>query len=70
MLLIFMPELSDLHIFFSNRWIGSNNNPKNNDGMGRDGTDRHNMVILRSRDFPKGTQGKYEKWTAYRTLIR
>jgi len=40
------------------QWTGSNRNPGNNDGEGRAGTDRSNMVLLRPQAFPEGTLGK------------
>jgi hypothetical protein len=36
------------------QWTGSNTNPNNNDGQGRAGTDRSNMVILRPPNYPEG----------------
>lgn len=33
-------------IFLSLRWTGSDNNPRNNAGQGRAGTDRSNIVLL------------------------
>ena len=36
------------------RWTGSNTNPNNNDGQGRDGTDRSNVVMLRPPNYPEG----------------
>lgn len=39
----------------SARWTGSNTNPNNNDGQGRAGTDRSNMVQLHEQNFPEGT---------------
>jgi len=36
-----------LHI----QWTGSNTNPNNNAGQGKEGTDRHNMVPLRPRTY-------------------
>lgn len=40
-----------------NRWTGSNTNPNNNDGQGRAGTDRSNIVPLRDQVYPEGTPG-------------
>ena len=42
-------------IFF--RWTGSNSNPNNNDGQGRAGTDRSNVVMLTNQQYPEGTPG-------------
>jgi hypothetical protein len=39
-----------LHI----QWTGSNTNPNNNDGQGRAGTDRSNIVLLRPPNYPEG----------------
>jgi len=36
------------------QWTGSNRNPQNNDGEGRAGTDRSNMVILKPPQFAEG----------------
>ena len=43
------PLLLPLH-----RWTGSNTNPNNNDGQGRAGTDRSNVVMLRPPNYPEG----------------
>ena len=40
--------------FSLSRWTGSNTNPNNNDGQGRAGTDRSNMVLLRPPNYPEG----------------
>lgn len=44
--------------FVSSRWTGSNTNPNNNDGQGRAGTDRHNIVLLKEQNFPEGRVSK------------
>lgn len=44
-------------IHYSLRWTGSNTNPNNNDGQGKAGTDRSNMVLLRSPNYNEGTPG-------------
>lgn len=36
------------------RWTGSNTNPNNNDGQGRAGTDRSNIVLLGMMNFDEG----------------
>jgi len=36
------------------QWTGSNTNPGNNDGQGRHGTDRSNVVLLRKQVYPEG----------------
>lgn len=33
------------------RWTGSNTNPNNNDGQGKAGTDRSNMLLLNSDEW-------------------
>jgi hypothetical protein len=39
------------------QWTGSNTNPNNNDGQGRAGTDRSNIVLLRKQNYPEGIPG-------------
>jgi hypothetical protein len=39
------------------QWTGSNTNPNNNDGQGKEGTDRSNIVLLRSMNYDEGTPG-------------
>ena len=41
------------------RWTGSNTNPRNNDGQGLAGTDRSNMVLLRSQQYPEGSGWRF-----------
>ena len=36
------------------RWTGSNTNPNNNDGQGRAGTDRSNIVLLDGPNYAEG----------------
>jgi len=36
------------------RWTGSNTNPGNNDGQGRAGSDRSNIVLLREQNYDEG----------------
>uniref|UniRef100_H2Z0Z1 Protein DD3-3 n=1 Tax=Ciona savignyi TaxID=51511 RepID=H2Z0Z1_CIOSA len=36
------------------QWTGSDSNPNNNDGQGRQGTDRSNMVMLKSPVYTEG----------------
>ncbi len=38
------------------RWTGSNKNPQNNDGEGRRGTDRSNVVLLKSQVYSEGRE--------------
>ena len=33
------------------RWTGSNSNPNNNDGQGKAGTDRSNVVLLKENEW-------------------
>lgn len=42
-------NLHFLHPLF--RWTGSNTNPNNNDGQGKAGTDRSNMLLLNSGEW-------------------
>ena len=35
------------------QWTGSDTNPNNNDGQGRQGTDRSNMILLRNITYDK-----------------
>ena len=41
------------------RWTGSNTNPRNNDGQGLAGTDRSNLVLLRSQQYPEGSGWRF-----------
>lgn len=36
------------------RWTGSNSNPNNNDGQGRAGTDRSNVVLQKAASYNEG----------------
>lgn len=36
------------------QWTGSNTNPNNNDGQGKAGTDRSNVVMLEKQRYPEG----------------
>lgn len=40
------------------QWTGSDKNPGNNDGEGKRGQDRNNVVQLTSQNYPEGTPGK------------
>lgn len=59
---IFVPEQSFLRagdcIHFA--WTGSNTNPNNNDGQGKQGTDRSNMVVLRIDQYNKSAYSNFE----------
>lgn len=47
-------------IFFPvNRWTGSNTNPPNNEGQGRAGTDRSNVILLNAQVYPEGSGVQY-----------
>ena len=35
------------------QWSGSNTNPNNNDGQGKEGTDRHNLIQLSNNDLSR-----------------
>jgi len=41
-------------------WTGSNTNPNNNDGQGKQGTDRSNMVVLRTDQYEKTAYSNFE----------
>ena len=46
------------------RWTGSNTNPNNNDGQGKQGTDRSNVVLLRQQNYPEGaTPTSFGYWS-------
>lgn len=49
-----IPQNDYVHI----QWTGSDRNPQNNDGQGRAGTDRSNMVVLKPQSFNEGTPGR------------
>lgn len=58
----FVPE--DLNVQLDEcihfQWTGSNTNPNNNAGQGRQGTDRHNIVQLRAQTHAElGVTGRY-----------
>lgn len=40
------------------RWTGSNTNPNNNAGQGKQGTDRHNVVMLEQPRYAEGNLNK------------
>ena len=44
------------------RWTGSNSNPHNNDGQGRAGSDRSNVVLQRVQAYPEGTAAHDDKF--------
>ena len=52
------PHLLSPRLLFLLRWTGSNTNPNNNDGQGRAGTDRSNIVLLRAQNYPEGDPGQ------------
>jgi len=47
-------------------WTGSNTNPNNNDGQGKQGTDRSNMVVLRVDQYNKSAYSNFEWDMTYR----
>ena len=47
------------------RWTGSNTNPNNNAGQGKQGTDRHNVVMLEEPRYEEGSMPRtslYGQW--------
>ena len=50
---------------FCFRWTGSNTNPHNNDGQGRAGTDRSNVVLQRVQAYEEGTGLAYKSTTKH-----
>jgi len=42
-------------------WVGSNTNPNNNAGQGRQGSDRSNMVVLQGRNYWEDGQPEWGK---------
>ncbi|XP_801877.1 protein DD3-3 [Strongylocentrotus purpuratus] len=46
--------------FVHPQWTGSNSNPNNNDGQGRQGTDRSNIALLKEQNYEEGTGAYYE----------
>jgi hypothetical protein len=59
------------------RWTGSNTNPHNNDGQGRAGTDRSNVVLQQTSPYQEGTGlpyvgiGKNGHWgRSYPEMVR
>ena len=53
--------LTCLVIYVIYRWTGSNTNPNNNDGQGRAGTDRSNLVLQMDADknTASGVRGEW-----------
>ncbi|KAK6176566.1 hypothetical protein SNE40_014827 [Patella caerulea] len=49
---------TDLHVstedYVHIQWTGSNTNNNGNDGQGRAGTDRNNLVLMRNQVYPEG----------------
>ncbi|XP_078594983.1 protein DD3-3-like [Branchiostoma floridae x Branchiostoma japonicum] len=41
------------------QWTGSNTNPENNDGQGKAGTDRSNVVLQGAQVYPEGQETAY-----------
>ena len=41
------------------RWTGSNTNPQNNDGQGRKGTDRSNVVLQSGQVYQEGANQEW-----------
>ncbi|XP_065177864.1 protein DD3-3-like isoform X1 [Sycon ciliatum] len=40
------------------QWTGSNTNPRNNDGQGEPGTDRHNVMLLQPAMYSEGASNR------------
>lgn len=61
----FIPEVNNLekddYVHFM--WTGSNTNPDNNDGQGKQGTDRSNIVPLRVQKYSKDSYSDFT-WDA------
>jgi len=58
----FTPELSWLRVddWVHWQWTGSNTNPNNNDGQGKQGTDRSNVVALRTSEYDTAQYSNFE----------
>ncbi|XP_014664364.1 PREDICTED: protein DD3-3-like [Priapulus caudatus] len=50
---------------FQDRWTGSNTNPDNNDGQGRAGSDRSNVVLQETRAYVEGSGAPYKGFPEY-----
>jgi len=52
----FVPNVlvASVNSYIHVQWTGSNTNPNNNDGQGRAGTDRSNIVLLGMMNFDEG----------------
>eukprot|EP00731_Ephydatia_muelleri_P001869 Em0001g1869a len=52
----FVPDVlvASVNSYIHVQWTGSNTNPQDNAGQGQAGTDRSNMVLLRSPNYPEG----------------
>eukprot|EP00463_Aulacantha_scolymantha_P000939 TRINITY_DN163_c0_g2_i2.p1 TRINITY_DN163_c0_g2~~TRINITY_DN163_c0_g2_i2.p1 ORF type:complete len:532 (+),score=94.30 TRINITY_DN163_c0_g2_i2:578-2173(+) len=46
-------------------WVGSNTNPNNNAGQGRQGSDRHNILTLKSKRYSEVGQNDNAKMNTY-----
>ncbi|ELT93316.1 hypothetical protein CAPTEDRAFT_125179 [Capitella teleta] len=57
----FIPNTLELMVdqYVHFQWTGSNTNPQNNDGQGRAGTDRSNVVLQRAQIYPEGSGVAY-----------
>merc|ERR550534_3570972 len=57
----FQPEKMKVKVgdYMQIQWHGSNTNPNNNAGQGRQGSDRHNIVTLRSKRYQEYGQTEY-----------
>jgi len=62
----FIPEATHLRVgdYAHFGWSGSDTNPNNNDGQGKQGTDRHNIVALQSSHYDADTVLNHAAGTA------
>ena len=57
--------LMNVQVLYIIRWTGSNNNPHNNDGQGRAGTDRSNIVLQKPQAYSEGSGVYYTNTAKY-----
>ncbi|XP_052266868.1 protein DD3-3-like isoform X2 [Dreissena polymorpha] len=57
----FVPNILEMRPgdFVHFQWTGSDTNPNNNDGQGKAGSDRNNVLLLRDKNYPEGTGVQY-----------
>jgi len=56
---------ADKDSYIHAQWSGSNNNPQNNDGQGRAGTDRSNIILMEREVFQEGAVNPADRYGAY-----